>query len=62
MKFTGYYYIQGVGYVTIVNVISNMILTLVFIAIICSKAISNLFDLGSGASGGLDHRYIWEQL
>ena len=54
MKFTGYYYIQGVGYATIVNVISNMILDPWFLLLLfAAKLLATCLTLGSGASGGI---------
>lgn len=54
MKFTGYYYIQGVGYATIVDVISNVILDPWFLLLLfATKLLATCLTLGSGASGGI---------
>ena len=54
MHYTGHYYVQGVGYATIVDILKEIlthpeILLLLFLA----KMLSTSLTLGSGASGGV---------
>lgn len=54
MRYTGHYYVQGVGYATIIDVLKTVLnnpwlLLLLFVA----KLLATSLTLGSGASGGI---------
>lgn len=54
MRYTGHYYVQGVGYATIIDVLKTILtnpwlLLLLFVA----KLLATSLTLGSGASGGI---------
>lgn len=54
MKYTGHYYVQGVGYATIIDILKEVLthpwlLLLLYIA----KLLTTSLTLGSGASGGI---------
>ena len=54
MHYTGHYYVQGVGYATLVDILRNLLgnpwlLLVLFVA----KLLSTSLTLGSGASGGV---------
>jgi chloride channel protein, CIC family len=54
LVFSGHYYIQGVGYATIVNVLARTILNPWFLILLfLAKFLSTCLTLGSGASGGI---------
>lgn len=51
---TGHYYIQGVGYATIVDVLKSVLSDPWFLLLLCvMKLIATSLTLGSGASGGV---------
>ncbi len=54
MHFFGHYYVEGVGYATIIDVLSQHLVTpqfLIFLA--CLKMFATCLTLGSGGSGGV---------
>jgi len=54
MHFTGHYYIQGVGYATIMNILTaTLTMPLFLLLLFASKYVSTCLTLGSGASGGV---------
>lgn len=54
MRYTGHYFVQGVGYSTIVDVLKELLSNpwLLFLLFVCKLLATNL-TLGSGASGGI---------
>jgi chloride channel protein, CIC family len=54
MRTTGHYYVQGVGYATIVDILSGMLANpwLLFLLVVL-KLLATFLTLGSGASGGI---------
>jgi CIC family chloride channel protein len=53
-RFTGHYYIQGVGYATIQDVLSQALANPVLLLVLCAaKLLATSLSLGSGASGGI---------
>jgi len=51
---TGHYYIQGVGYATIVDVLKSILSDPWFLLLLCGmKLLATSLTLGSGASGGV---------
>ncbi len=54
MTLTGHYYVQGVGYATIVDVLKSTLLNPWFLLLLCvAKLFATSLTLGSGASGGV---------
>ena len=54
MRHTGYYYVQGVGYATIMDILKNVLTDpLLLITLFCLKLIATCLTLGSGGSGGV---------
>lgn len=54
MHFTGHYYVQGVGYATIVDVLTGMLKHPWFLLLLfAAKLLATSLTLGSGASGGV---------
>jgi CIC family chloride channel protein len=54
MRFTGHYYIQGVGYATIQDVLNQSLTAPVLLLILfVAKLFATSLSLGSGASGGI---------
>ena len=54
MSLTGHYYVQGVGYATIVDVLKGTLLNPWFLLLLCAaKLLATSLTLGSGASGGV---------
>lgn len=54
MRYTGHYYVQGVGYATIVDVLSGALSDPLFLLLLFSlKLLATCLSLGSGASGGV---------
>lgn len=52
--FTGHYYVQGVGYATIVDLLQGLLLNPAFLLLLCAlKLIVTSLTLGSGGSGGI---------
>lgn len=53
-RYTGHYYIQGVGYATIQDVLSQTLASPVLLLVLCAaKLLATSLSLGSGASGGI---------
>ncbi|HXJ21811.1 MAG TPA: chloride channel protein [Polyangia bacterium] len=54
MRFAGHYYVQGVGYATILDVLSGRLLVVgLLVALPIFKLLATSLTLGSGASGGV---------
>lgn len=54
MRYTGEYYVAGVGYATILDVLKGMLTNPVFLLFLCLlKILSTSLTLGTGASGGV---------
>jgi chloride channel protein, CIC family len=54
MRYAGHYYVQGVGYATIVDVLKIMLTDPWFLLLLCAlKLLATSLTLGSGASGGI---------
>ena len=54
MRFTGYYYVQGVGYATIMDILKGVLTDPMLLIILFSlKFIATCLTLGSGGSGGV---------
>lgn len=54
LRFTGHYYVEGVGYATIVDTLKGLILSpWLLLLLVVLKLLSTFFTLGSGASGGV---------
>lgn len=54
MRYLGHYYIEGVGYATIQDILDgHLTVTWVLLALMCLKLIAVSLTLGSGASGGI---------
>jgi chloride channel protein, CIC family len=54
MRFSGHYYIQGVGYATIVDILKGVLNHPEFLLLLVfAKLLSTFLTLGSGASGGI---------
>lgn len=53
LHFTGHYYIEGIGYATIIDILRNTLTNPWFILLLLSaKLLATCLTLGSGASGG----------
>lgn len=53
-RFTGHYYVEGVGYATIMDVLSGSVTGVGLLLLLCSlKLVATSLTLGSGASGGI---------
>ena len=54
MRYTGYYYVQGVGYATIMDILKAVLLDpQLLILLFCCKFVATCLTLGSGGSGGV---------
>jgi CIC family chloride channel protein len=54
MRFAGHYYVEGVGYATIMDVLSGTLTSVAFLLLLfLLKLAATSFTLGSGASGGI---------
>ena len=54
MKYTGHYYVEGVGYSSIVNILNHVIMNPWFLLLlVVTKLLATFLTLGSGASGGI---------
>lgn len=54
MRFAGHYYVQGVGYATVQDILSSRLLAPAFLVLILVlKLIATSLTLGSGGSGGI---------
>jgi len=54
MRFTGQYYIQGVGYATIMDILKNVLANpLLLLLLFLLKFVATCLTLGSGGSGGV---------
>jgi len=54
MRFTGHYYVQGVGYATIVDILKGTLTNPWFLLLLVgAKLLATFLTLGSGASGGI---------
>jgi len=54
LRFTGQYYIEGVGYATIEDIFNGVLTAPGFLMLLCGlKLLSTCLSLGSGASGGV---------
>jgi len=54
LRFTGHYYVQGVGYATIVDILKGLLTSPWLLLILLStKLLATFLTLGSGASGGI---------
>ena len=54
IQFTGKYYVEGVGYATIADILEGMLSAPGFLLLLCGlKLLSTCLSLGSGASGGV---------
>jgi len=54
MHFTGHYYVGGVGYATIADILYDALLNPWFLLLLCAaKLFATCLTLGSGASGGI---------
>jgi len=54
MRYTGYYYVQGVGYATIMDILETVLLDpRLLILLFCCKFVATCLTLGSGGSGGV---------
>jgi chloride channel protein, CIC family len=54
MRYTGYYYVQGVGYATIMDIIKTILLNpWLLMLLFFSKFVATCLTLGSGGSGGV---------
>ncbi|MEM8731883.1 MAG: chloride channel protein [Pseudomonadota bacterium] len=54
LQFTGQYYVEGVGYSTIQDILEGALTTPSFLVLLCAlKLVSTCLSLGSGASGGV---------
>ena len=54
MHFTGHYYVQGVGYATIQDVLNHSLTApLLLLVLFVAKLLATSLSLGSGASGGI---------
>jgi CIC family chloride channel protein len=53
IRFAGHYYVEGVGYATIMDVLSGTVTSVAFLLLLfLLKLAATSFTLGSGASGG----------
>lgn len=54
MQFSGQYYVAGVGYATIIDILKNLLTSPLFLLLLCVlKILSTSLTLGTGASGGV---------
>ena len=54
MRYTGHYYVQGVGYATIMDILKSILLNPgLLILLFCFKFVATCLTLGSGGSGGV---------
>jgi chloride channel protein, CIC family len=54
MRYTGHYYVQGVGYATIEDILSHQLTGSFFLFLLVGlKLLATVLTLGSGASGGI---------
>lgn len=54
MRYTGHYYVQGIGYATIVDILTGILTHPWFLLLlVIAKLFSTFITLGSGASGGI---------
>ena len=54
LKYTGHYYVEGVGYASIVNILNHLITNPWFLLLlVVTKLLATFLTLGSGASGGI---------
>ena len=54
MRYTGHYYVQGVGYATIMDILKSVLLNPgLLILLFCFKFVATCLTLGSGGSGGV---------
>ena len=54
MRYTGFYYVQGVGYATIMDILKTVLLNpQLLIVLFCCKFVATCLTLGSGGSGGV---------
>ncbi len=54
MRYTGHYYVQGVGYATIIDILKEVLSNPWLLLLLCAcKLLATSLTLGSGASGGI---------
>jgi CIC family chloride channel protein len=54
MRFSGHYYVEGVGYATIQDVLASVQFPIYFLVLLfVAKLLATSLTLGSGASGGV---------
>ena len=54
MTVSGHYYVEGVGYATIVDVLTGSLTSVVWLVVLCAlKLMTTSLTLGSGGSGGI---------
>lgn len=54
MKYSGHYYVQGVGYATLIDILKEILSNpWLLLLLFCAKMISTSLTLGSGGSGGI---------
>ena len=54
MRFAGHYYVQGVGYATVQDILSNnLTVPVLLVVILVLKLVATSLTLGSGGSGGI---------